>query len=116
MALYAVMHYNRWFSKGGCISTAMGFCMRPLMADLKKNKPSPDTRIYLSWGSREAWGVKDPEKDDTSSKTYGWNKKVADYAKGCHAAVKMHCQVGGGHCEADWEKLVPDFMNFLWMS
>jgi hypothetical protein len=26
----------------------------------------------------------------------------------------MHCQVGGHHCEADWEKLVPTFMNFLW--
>jgi len=116
MALYAVMHYNRWFSKGGCISTAMGFCMRPLMRDLKANKPSPDTRVYLSWGSREAWGVKDPEKDDRSSKTYSWNKKVADYVKSCDAAVKMHCQIGGGHCEADWEKLVPDFMNYLWMS
>ena len=114
MALYAVVHYNRWFSKGGCISTAMGFCMRPLMADIKKCPISPDTRIYLSWGSREAQGLRDPEKDDRTSKTYGWNKKVADYARGQKATVKMLCQVGGGHCEADWEKLVPDFMNFLW--
>ena len=114
MALYAVVHYNRWFSKGGCVSSAIGFCMRPLMSDLKKNKISPDTRIYLSWGSREAHGIKDPEKDDRSSKTYSWNKKVADHLVSEKAAVKMYCQVGGGHCEADWEKLVPDFMNFLW--
>ena len=26
------------------------------------------------------------------------------------------CQVGGGHCEADWEKQVPMFMDFLWMN
>ena len=114
MALYAVVRYNRWFSKGGCVSSAIGFCMRPLMNDMRKNKLSPDTRVYLSWGSREAWGVKDPEKEDRSSKTYGWNKKVADHAKSNGAAVKMRCQVGGGHCEADWEKLVPEFMNFLW--
>ena len=114
MSLYAGVHYNRWFSKGGCISSAIGFCMRPLMSDLRKNKLSPDTRMYLSWGSREAWGVKDPEKEDRSSKTYGWNKKVADHAKNHGAEVKMRCQVGGGHCEADWEKLVPEFMNFLW--
>ena len=114
MAIYALVHYNRWFSKGGCISSAIGFCMRPLMSDMRKNKLSPDTRMYLSWGTREAWGCKDPDQEDRSSKTYGWNKKVADAARGSGAEVKMRCQVGGGHCEADWEKLVPEFMNFLW--
>ena len=114
MAIYAAVHYNQWFSKAGCISSAVGFCMRPLMADMRKHDMSPDTRMYLSWGSREAWGVKDPEKEDRSSKTYGWNKKIGDYASDSGAAVKLRCQVGGGHCEADWEKLVPEFMNFLW--
>jgi len=32
------------------------------------------------------------------------------------AAAKLRCQVGGGHCEADWEKLVPECLNFLWME
>ena len=113
-ALYAVVHYNRWFSKGGCVSSAIGFCMRPLMHDLRKTRISPDTRIYLSWGTREAHGAKDPDQDDRSSKTYQWNKKVADHLASENAAVKMHCQIGGGHCEADWEQLVPTFMNFLW--
>ena len=114
MALYAAVHYNTWFSKAACVSSAIGFCMRPLMADMRKNAMSPDTRIYLSWGTREAWGCKDPDREDRSSKTYGWNKKVADQAESAGATVKMHCQVGAGHCEADWEKLVPTFMNFLW--
>ena len=116
MALYAVAHYNRWFSKAGCISTAMGFCMRPLMADLKNMTLSPDTRVYLSWGSREAYGIHNPEKEDRTSKTYGWNKKVAEHLKKDGVDVKMRCQVGGGHCEADWEKLVPEFMDYLWMQ
>jgi len=114
MALYAAVHYNRWFSKAGCVSSAIGFCMRPLMSDLRKTDVSPDTRIYLSWGTREAWGIKNPEEDDRHSKTYQWNKKVADQLLSYNTAVKMHCQIGGGHCEADWEQLVPTFMNFLW--
>ena len=114
MAIYAAVHYNRWFSKAGCISSAVGFCMEPLMEDLKASTISPDTRMYFSWGSREAWGAKDPEADDRSSKTYFWNKEIADYVTEAGVAAKLRCQVGGGHCEADWEKLVPEFMNFLW--
>ena len=116
MSLYAAVRYNRWFSKAGCVSSAIGFCMGPLMSDMRKNPMSPDTRMYLSWGTKEAHGIKDPDREDRSSRTYGWNKKVADYAKKSGAAVKLYSQVGGGHCEADWEKLVPDFMDFLWME
>jgi len=116
MSLYAAVHYNRWFSKAACVSTAMGFCMRPLMADIRHSALNADTRIYLSWGTREAYGCKAPEKEDRSSKTYGWNKRVADLLGDNGIKVKLRCQVGGGHCEADWEKLIPDFMHFLWME
>ena len=116
MALYAAVHYNRWFSKAACVSTAMGFCMRPLMADMRQNEMSPDTRVYLSWGTREAWGIKRTDREDRSSKSYGWNKKVAEQVESAGATARMFCQVEGGHCEADWEKLVPGFMNFLWME
>jgi len=113
MSLYAAAHYNRWFSKAACVSTAMGFCMEPLFEDLHASSISPDTRVYLSWGTREA-KKQHQDRGDRSSQTYHNNKAVADYLKFCKAAVKMDCQVGGGHCEADWEKLVPTFMNFLW--
>ncbi len=114
MALYAAVHYNRWFSKAGCISSAVGFCMKPLMKDMKACPMSPDTRIYLSWGTNEAWGLRNKTREDKSSKTYRWNRKIADKAIEDGATVLLRCQVGGGHCEADWEKLVPEFMNFLW--
>ncbi len=116
MVLYGAVHYNRWFSKAACISSAMGFCMRPLMKDMRANPLDPDTRIYLSWGTREAVGCKDPSREDRSSKTYGWNSRVGDQARSDGAAVRLRCQVGAGHCEADWEKLVPEFMDFLWMA
>ena len=115
MSLYAAVHYNRWFSKAGCVSTAMGFCMEPLMEDMTTAVISPDTRIYLSWGTREA--KKDHhDRADRSSETYRNTKYVSDVLKKQKATVRMHCQVGGGHCEADWEKLVPTFMHFLWLE
>ncbi len=116
MALYAVVHHNRWFSKAACVSSAIGCCMEPLMAQLQAAVISPDTRIYLSWGSREAYGAKAPHRGDKSSRTYFQNKEVADTLKKKKAPVLMHCQVGGSHCEADWEKQVPLFMDFLWMQ
>lgn len=114
MALHAVVRHNRWFSKAACVSSSIGICMRPLMKDMRACPMSADTRIYLSWGTREAWGLKHTDRPDRSSKTFGWNKRVAEQAESRGAAVKLECQVEGGHCEADWEKLVPSFMNFLW--
>ncbi len=116
MALYAAVRYNRWFSKAGCISSAVGFCMDPLTEDLSACAISPDTRVYLSWGTKEAWGLADGDRDkeDTTSATYGWNRDIADRIRQAGAFARLRCQVGGGHCEADWEKLVPEFMDYLW--
>ena len=114
MALYAGIHYNLWFSKAACVSTAMGFCMPALMKDLKESEINPDTRIYLSWGTKEAYGIEDIWREDISSTTYLNHKKVHDKLWEKKANARMDCQVGGGHCEADWEKLVPHFMNYLW--
>ena len=114
MALAAAVHFNRWFSKAACVSSAMGFCQRPLLADLRASDISPDTRVFLSWGTNEAYGISDPTKEDRSSKTYGWNKKAADTLRSRGADARTYCQVGGYHCEASWESQVPLFMNYLW--
>ena len=87
----------------------------PLLADLEASTVSPDTRVYLSWGTKEA-KKQHTDRGDRSSQTYHNNKTVADQLKKRKAAVKMDCQIGGGHCEADWERLVPVFMDFLWMQ
>ncbi len=115
MALYAALRHNRWFSKAGCLSSAVGFCMGPLTEDLNHCAVSPDTRVYLSWGTREA-GVQDPEREDRSSAAFYWNSQIAGRLRDCGASARTRCQIGGGHCEADWEKLVPEFMQYLWMD
>ena len=114
MAVYGIVKHNIWFSKGACISSAIGFCMRPLMADMRASQMNPDTRMYLSWGTREAYGLKDPTREDRSSRTYKWNKRAADILTGRGVEVKLYCQVEGHHCEADWEKQNPIYMDFLW--
>ena len=114
MALYAGAHYNHIFSKAACVSSAIGFCMRPLLKDLRNSTIRAGSRFYLSWGTKEAFGIKDPTRDDRSSKTYKWNRQAADILKAKGADVQMYCQVGGAHCEADWEKQNPIYMDYLW--
>ena len=116
MALYGAVHHNRWFSKAACVSSAIGFCMDQLMKDMSDSQIDPDTRVYLSWGTKEARGAEDPGAEDVSSNTYRCNKRAADYIAERGARARMFCQIGGGHCEADWEKQVPAFMNYLWME
>lgn len=114
MAIYGLVHYNSIFSKGACVSSAIGYCKPLLMKDMKTSPIDPDTRAFLSWGTMEANGVKDVNAEDHSSYTYRNNKAVANKFLEAGAQPYLYCQVGGGHCEADWEKQVPLFMNFLW--
>ena len=114
MALYALSHYNSWFSKGACVSSAIGFCFPQTMRDMNASVISPDTRAFLSWGTREARGVIDPDIEDRRSYTYRCNRAAANKFEGRGASAYLYCQVGGSHCEADWEKQVPIFMNYLW--
>ena len=116
MAVYGGVHYNRWFSKAACISSSIGVCMKALMADMEANPVDPDTRMYLSWGSREGWGSRYRDREDPESRSSRWNRLIAAKIEECGATAKVYCQPNGGHSEADWEKLVPDFMHFLWME
>ena len=117
MALYGVVHHNDIISKGACISSSVSICMDPIRADMERTPMDPDTRVYLSWGTKEAHGgVADVWQEDTESASYHWNREIADRVEAAGAVSRIRCQVGSGHCEADWEKLVPEFMNFLWME
>ena len=116
MALYGAVRYNGVFSKAACLSSAIGFCMPALRRDLHLCPISPDTRVYLSWGSREALGKADTGGTDRTSPTCRRNREVAFALRDRGCAVRLHCQSGGEHCEADWEKQLPLAMNFLWTS
>lgn len=116
MALYGVTHYNQWISKGACISSSVGICMNSIKTELDDHPVNPDTRVYLSWGTKEAWNNHNIWIEDRHTITYYNNAEIGSKLSEDGAAVQLVSQIGGGHCEADWEKLVPDFMNFLWMQ
>ena len=114
MALYAGVRYNHVFSKAACVSSAIGFCVRAMMKDIRNCPILPNSRFFLSWGTREAYGLKDPTREDRSSRTYKWNKRAADLLQARGAEARLYCQVEGRHCEADWEKQNPIYMDYLW--
>lgn len=113
MALYGAVCFNDWFSKAACVSSTISPCMAPLRRDIKKADIQEDTRIYLSFGTEEAF--RPHPTDPLKSRTALQNLTIQQDLQRHGAATDFFCQIGGGHNEASWEKQVPRFMNFLWM-
>ena len=99
MAYYTVVAHNDVFSKAACISSAVGFCYDAMREELTSAGPLlPDTRVYMSWGSKE------------SGRKPGLVKYTCTNLEFSHLLVERgavtypYLQAFGGHCEADWEK------------
>ena len=108
MALYGVLHYNTIFSKAACLSSAIFGCKEKVFAELQNASLSPDTRIYLSLGTKE------------TSQTVYLNQNIEDMQLFTELLVKkgvsayFHLAHGGHHNEASWEKENPLYFDYLW--
>lgn len=106
MALFAVLRYNRWFSKAAAISPAVTFALDSVRRELR-DPLDPDTRVFFSWGgdelSPESLGLID-----------GAVQELEAAVQGQGARTYRYCQPGGRHNEASWERQVPLWMEFLW--
>ncbi len=114
MTAYGIFRYNSVYSRAFCVSPAVPLCMeamRNLMAEVSICK---DTRVFFSWGSLEAAGCVDPTKNDTTSYLYKACAEMAATATVQGADARLFCQIGGRHCEADWEKQLPLALPYLW--
>ncbi len=117
MAAYALVHCNQYISKAACLSPSIGSVSGMLWHEMNETPLSPDSRIYLSWGTNEGYGgVKDPWGEDTSSWLYKTCRATANKILKVGGAAKLYCQIGGRHCEADWEKQNSLYMPFLWQQ
>ena len=114
MALYAGIKYSDIFSKCACLSSAVGFCMDSLKATLRAADIHHDTKFYMSWGTEEAGGTSDNPENDMKSQTALNNRTISELINLKGGWTKLFCQRYGSHCEADWEKQVPLFMDYLW--
>ncbi len=115
MSLYAAIKYNDVYSKAACLSSSISPCMSSLRADIRGADIDQDTRVYLSWGTKEA-NSRRSHVGDYETPTARNNLDVAKMLEEKGARTRVVCQQGGGHSEASWEKLVPQFMDFLWLD
>ena len=108
MSVYAAICHNGVFSKAACVSSAIGFCGKELRAAIDSTDLNPDTKVFLSWGALEGNGR---HRMILNSCNKSLNDRL--YKKGVQPYLFR--QENGNHCEADWEKQVPLFMNWLWL-
>lgn len=116
MSIYGVIRYNDCFSKAACLSSAVFSDGINLLSDLADTEISADTRVYLSWGTVEAGGTCEDPADDWKTYAAGKNLELQRAFLDKGANTRVYCQRNGNHCEADWEKQVPGFMNYLWLN
>ncbi len=104
MALYAVLHYNDFFSRAACLSPSLWTDPEQVKAMISSADVSPDTCIYMDYGSREMGN-------------HGENARIlADaswllLSKGVDLTSRI--VPGGTHCEASWRAQIPVFMRCL---
>ena len=116
MSLYAAAAYNEVFSKAACLSSAITPCFADVGREILSHRLDADTRVYLSWGTEEAGGTHRKPAEDLKTHTARCNLAIQALLEQQNVSVKAFCQRGGHHCEADWEKQVPVFMDYLWLS
>ena len=110
MSLFAVTAYNSTFSKAACVSSTLFIVRDRLFDEIEHCRINPDTRVYFSWGEKESG-----QNTDFARLLSQVNYDAQDLLNSKGALTQVFFQVDGGHCEADWEKQVPGFMQFLWM-
>ncbi|MCI6433338.1 MAG: esterase family protein [Clostridiales bacterium] len=116
MSLYAAAAYNEVFSKAACLSSAITPCFADMGWEILAHRLDADTRVYLSWGTEEAGGTHRKPTEDLKTHTARCNLAIRALLEQQNVSVKTFCQRGGHHCEADWEKQVPVFMDYLWLD
>ena len=104
MSLYAVVEYNDVFSRAACLSPSLWVARWQVDSMIQRTKLSPDTVIYMDYGSREM-GNHDGMRKLFATITARLMDK--------QAWVTSRIVPNGDHCEACWEEQIPFFMHIL---
>ncbi len=104
MSLYAVLEYNRYFSRAAALSPSIWTNPDKIDSLVRRAALQPDTVLYMDYGSGEM-------KGRSFVGRYFGKLTALLIEKG----VMMESRIvpGGSHCEASWEKQIPFFMNTL---
>lgn len=104
MSLYAVLHYNRTFSRAAALSPSLWLASAKSEQMIKSANVLPDTVVYMDYGSREM------NNRAKMSKQFG---KACSLLLEKNILLDSRIVPDGEHCEASWEKQIPFFMNTL---
>ena len=108
MALYTVIKYNIYFSKAACLSSAISMCMPQLKNELQEAFIDSDTRVYMSFGTKEVRGKKGIELMKNNLNEI----EKQFYLRG--ASFHLNIIKNGQHNEASWEKENKVYFDYLW--
>ena len=104
MSLYAVMTYNKVFSRAAALSPSVWFATNQLDRMLCRSPIGPDTVVYMDYGSREL-----PYHKNMKSQFAKVTSRLLE------RGVMVNCRIvpGGNHNEASWEQQIPFFLSTL---
>lgn len=104
MAYYALIRYNKVFSKAACLSPSLILCPHELEEEAQEDWIHPDTRMYLSIGTKEF------ETDQEVLFAY-----LNHFARIASPALSsIYIVPGGMHNEKSWEEQNQAYFDYLW--
>ena len=104
MALYSAVSYQNVFSKAACLSPSMWVNPSNVIKMVQGCDISREMLIYMDYGDEEM---------SNHAENPGILLETERILRDRGAEVTLQIIPGGKHCEASWEKRIPDFMKFL---
>ena len=104
MSLYAVLRYNRVFSRAAALSPSVWFAPKQFNNLMARTRIAKDTVIYMDYGSQEL--------SNHNQMLHYFSDVASTLLK---KGIFLDCRIVpyGEHCEASWEQQIPFFMNTL---
>ena len=107
MALYGLYAYSSTFSKGLVISPYIVPSQSAILAGIASSYIKHPSSAYISWGAAE--GSRGHEfVEETKAITEISNLLLKKGVK-----LEFNLKMYGRHCEEDWQKEAPEFLEFL---
>lgn len=104
MTLYAVLEYNRVFSRGAALSPSLWVAPDRIARLVRGADVTPDTVLYMDYGSHELG----------SHEVMAWQfGRIAEQLLGRGILLTCRLVPNGDHCEASWERQIPFFLGTL---
>lgn len=104
MSLYAVLEYNRYFSRAAALSPSIWVAPGRMERLINENPIHPDTVIYMDYGELEMENRMNMRRQFSQMTAMLMERGIM---------VNSRIIPGGSHCEASWEKQIPFFIQTL---